>query len=597
MHSQMSSGAPAPGLAPAGPKIAAPAPTLVPPQPKRSGNKWLLWLAVLVIGGIAVERGLNYAKQSGSASGSAQRMAALRTVAVTTGSVVRTLRLTGTTGAEKYSSLITPQLRGNRGTAGRGGGNFGGGGGGGAQAIQSNAGRGGGGGGNFAGGGAGGGGDRGGGGGGATASSGGSSTSASVASTSGQSSGGSAAFRSATSRVSSGAGASTGGSNVSVTTGSSSPAVSTGGGGGATGGGGGGGGAMGGGGGGEFALVLQTAAKPGARVKKGEVVAEFDRESMLTRLDDYRASVAQMQASMRKLQADLLVAKNSHEQTIENAKAALEKARLDVKTTPVLSAIDAERVRLAQEEAEARYKQLLAEVKYVEIGQQSQLRTAELEYQQALVELKRSEANADRMLIKAPIDGLAVMSNIRRSGEMVQIKPGDQLMPGMMFMQVVDLSSMIINASVNQVDVDTLRIGQKASVRFDAYPGLEVPATVAAIGAMTRTGGMRASYVKDIPVILSIDRMDPRIIPDLSVSVDVVVEAEEKATVAPLSAVFRDGSDSTPFVYVKKGDGWERRQVELGVSGNVYAAVRSGLKPGEVVAEEAPPLDPNKERT
>jgi HlyD family secretion protein len=159
------------------------------------------------------------------------------------------------------------------------------------------------------------------------------------------------------------------------------------------------------------------------------------------------------------------------------------------------------------------------------------------------------------------------------------------------------LSSMIINATVNQVDVDILRIGHKAKVRFDAYPGLEVPATVAAIGAMTRTGGMRASYVKDIPVILSIDKMDPRIIPDLSVSVDVAIESEENATVAPLSAVFRDSSDSTPFVYVKKDNGWERRQIELGVTGNVYAAIRSGLKPGEVVAEEAPPLDPNKERS
>ena len=90
--------------------------------------------------------------------------------------------------------------------------------------------------------------------------------------------------------------------------------------------------------------------------------------------------------------------------------------------------------------------------------------------------------------------------------------------------------------------------------------------------------------------------MDARIIPDLSVSVDVLVESEEKATVAPLSAVFRDSSDATPFVYVKKDNGWERRQVELGVIGHVNAAVRSGLKPGEVVAEEAPPFDPHKER-
>jgi multidrug resistance efflux pump len=345
----------------------------------------------------------------------------------------------------------------------------------------------------------------------------------------------------------------------------------------------------------EFMLLLQDAVKPGSRVKKGDVVAEFDRQFMLQRLDDFRASVAQMEASVRKLKADLDVAKQAHAQTIESAKAQLEKARLDLKTTPVLGQIDAERTRLAVEEAEAQYKQLLAEVKFVEIGQQSQIRNAELELAQSHIELKRAEANADRMLIKAPIDGLAVMQSTFRSQEMVQIQPGDQLYSGMIFMQIVDTSTMVINATVNQVDVDTLRIGQKANVRFDAYPGLEVPARIAAIGAMTRPGGQRQAFVKNIPVVLTIDRMDPRIIPDLSVSVDVLTASEEHATLAPLSAVFRDAPNAAPYVYVRTGNGWQRRAVELGITGNTHVAVRSGLKPGEVVAEEIPPLEQGKQ--
>jgi HlyD family secretion protein len=350
------------------------------------------------------------------------------------------------------------------------------------------------------------------------------------------------------------------------------------------------GGGGGAGGGGEFSLVLQDAVKPGSRVKKGDVVAEFDRQYMLNRLDDYRASVIQLEASIRKMKAELEVSRNAHAQTIENAKAALEKAKLDVKTIPVLGAIEAERTRLAAEEAEARYKQLLAEVKFVEIGYQSQIRNSELEVQQANMELRRAEANADRMLLKAPINGLAVMQTMFRGTEFAQIQPGDQLYPGMMFMQVVDPSSMIINATVNQVDVDNLRIGQKANVRFDAYPDLQVPARVAAIGAMTRAGGQRASYVKDIPVILKIDEMDSRIIPDLSVSIDVVLNSEEQATIAPLSSVFKDSPGDTPHVYVRAGDTWERRDVELGLSNNLSVVVSSGLKPGEVVAQDPPPL-------
>lgn len=593
MSSQMmSSGASAPILAPV-PGSPPAAPALVPPRPKPTGKKRLGWILVLIAAVIGIERGVNYANRPAAPEATA---AAIRTGTVTRGVVERTLRLTGSTGAEKFSSLISPQLRGNRSGGGRDGSFRSGGGsrGDSSSVLQSNS-RG------------GGGGMTSSGGSGGSSGSGGDSSASSasanaVASTNGlQTGGGSQAFRSATSRVGGNRGGSSSASTASSSgaSGSSSSSSSSSGSLGSTSGsliGSGSGGSSGGGGGGfgggsEFSLVIQDAVKPGSHVKKGDVVAEFDRQYMLTRLDDYRASVSQLDASIRKMKAELEVSRNSHAQTIENAKAALDKAKLDVRTIPVLGAIDAERTRLAAEEAEARYKQLLAEVKFVEIGYQSQIKNAELEVQQAHMELKRAEANADRMLIKAPINGLAVMQTMFRGSEFAQIQVGDQLYPGMMFMQIVDTSSMIINATVNQVDVDNLRIGQKARVRFDAYPDLEVPAHVAAIGAMTRPGGQRASFVKDVPVLLKIDKMDARIIPDLSVSIDVVLESsEQQATVAPLASVFRDGSGADAHVYVKNGAAWDRRNVELGLANNLSVVVRSGLKPGEVVAEDPPPL-------
>ena len=61
------------------------------------------------------------------------------------------------------------------------------------------------------------------------------------------------------------------------------------------------------GGGGDFMLVLTNVATPGSHVKKGDIVAEFDRQYQLVRLDDYRASLAQMEANIKKLEADLAV--------------------------------------------------------------------------------------------------------------------------------------------------------------------------------------------------------------------------------------------------------------------------------------------------
>jgi multidrug efflux pump subunit AcrA (membrane-fusion protein) len=248
-------------------------------------------------------------------------------------------------------------------------------------------------------------------------------------------------------------------------------------------------------------------------------------------------------------------------------------------------------VKLAAEEAEAKYKQLQSEVRYYDVSDKAQVRSSELEFERTKSELKRAEANAERLIMKAPIDGLVVVQNSFRGSEMQQIQSGDQLYPGQFFMSIVDPSSMVINASVNQVDIDRLRIGAKARVKFDAYPDLELPAHVYSVGGVPKTGGVRANYVKEIPLRLKLEKMDPRVIPDLSVSVDVILESEENAVVVPLGSVYQDGGEtSRPYVFVQRpGGGWQRREVELGLRSFTHVVVRSGVKPKEVIALDRPP--------
>lgn len=339
-------------------------------------------------------------------------------------------------------------------------------------------------------------------------------------------------------------------------------------------------------------LVLQKVVKPGTRVQKGEVVAEFDRQYQQLRLDDYRASVTLADASMTKLKADLEVTRKNHEQSIAASKAQLDKARLDMKTLPVLSNMDAERTKLAVEEAEANYKRMVSERELMTRSLAAQIRNSEIDLQQTGIELKRAEANVDRMVLKAAIPGIAVMQNIRRGTDIAQVQEGDQLMPGMMFMSIVDPSSMVVNATVNQVDVERLRIGSRARVHFDAYPDLILPAKVFSVGGVPRQGGQRDSYVKEIPIRLKLERVDARVIPDLTVSVDVVTETgAEQATIAPRAAIFED-APGQPFVFVHGASGWVRRQVEIGLRSHTHVAVRSGLKPNEVVALDRPPAGP-----
>ncbi len=165
-------------------------------------------------------------------------------------------------------------------------------------------------------------------------------------------------------------------------------------------------------------------------------------------------------------------------------------------------------------------------------------------------------------------------------------------------MQIVDPSSMLVSASVNQADSELIRIGAKAHLKFDAYPGLELPGRVISVGAVPRSGGMRGDFMKEIPVYLKIEKMDARVIPDLSVSADVVISSEADGVIVPLESVFwEEGTPAKPFVYVRTAKGFERRPVELGLTNYIKARVVQGLKAGEPVALEPPPSQPPPKRT
>ena len=347
-------------------------------------------------------------------------------------------------------------------------------------------------------------------------------------------------------------------------------------------------GGMGGmlGGGGDFNLVLLHLIKAGAHVKKDDVVAQFDPTNQLLRLDDYKDSVIQTNNSIRKLIANLAANKEAHDQTVRSSKASWDQATLDLKKAPVQSAIDAENAKLIAEQTAATYKQLVFEDALVIESQAASIRVSELTKDQMAIELQRAEGNVKRMEIHSPMDGVAVMASIVRNGEFGQVREGDQVNAGQPFLTVVDPSSMVLDATVNQVDAENLRLGMKATIHLDAYPDLELPAVLEGIGAMSKTSTFRANYVSSIPVRFKIEKPDSRLIPDLTGSADVVLGAESDTLVLPRAAVFEENGGS--FVYVQGPEGWVKKQVEPGLRNFTQVAIKSGVQKGDMVALQRP---------
>ena len=336
------------------------------------------------------------------------------------------------------------------------------------------------------------------------------------------------------------------------------------------------------------ALILIYLVPGGSFVKKGDVLVRIDAQAIRDHADDVHAQVVTAEADIRKRQAEHAIEMENTRQEVRVASAELDKARLDFKAAEIRTPIDMEILKLAVEEAEANYKQLELNLPIVAQGQQAEIRILEYTRDRHARHRDRHRSDVDRFVIHAPMSGLAVMNQLWRSGEMGQVQEGDQVSPGQPFMKVVDTSSMQLDANVNQVDGEALRIGQRATLRFDAFPGLVMSGQVTALGAMGVGGGRQNYYVRSIPVRVAIDGNDPRVIPDLSGAADVILEEKPNVLLAPLASVqSREGKN---YVYVRNGQRFERREVQLGARNDIEVTVVSGLQAGDEIALSDPTL-------
>ncbi|MEO8595434.1 MAG: hypothetical protein ABI759_19090 [Candidatus Solibacter sp.] len=299
-----------------------------------------------------------------------------------------------------------------------------------------------------------------------------------------------------------------------------------------------------GGGSGRFHLMVQQLIPEGSRVAVGDTVAMFDRESMVQQIDDLKADRAQAEGDLRVLAAKLAADREARDQQVRVAKFAVETAALDLKTASVRSAIQADLFKLALDEARTRYKQLFSQKDDFQISQRAQLRITQLEFQRSESELGRAQANAERMLVPAPRAGLAVLRQTVRNGEYATIRAGDELRPGQPYLDIVAPGPMVVDAAVNQVDVTQLHVGAYAEVVPEAFPDIRMKARLTAIGSIAMSHGFRADFVREIPVRFKIIGADPRLLPSLTVSVDVALGPAEDVPLVSRVAGFSQSLDA-----------------------------------------------------
>jgi HlyD family secretion protein len=331
------------------------------------------------------------------------------------------------------------------------------------------------------------------------------------------------------------------------------------------------------------AMALLKLAGSGAVVKQGDLIAEFDPQSIKDHLDDTIAGYNDKLNDLKKKKVQLELDMENLRQSLLKARSSVEKARLDLKTLPVRTTIDMELLKLALDESEATYRELQAEEKIRVESQKADMRITEISRILEEQHVERHREDLSRLTMTAPAGGMIVIQTMHRhGGDQVTFAVGDRLSPGTLFMRIADRGTMQVEGTVNQAEIVHFRIGQEAIVRLDAYPDAAYKGKVIAIGALATAPGRTANYyLRSVPIQVQILDPDQRVLPDLSASAEILVDTAEDVLLVPAGAVKQE--DGQTFVYVKSGESVEKRLVTMGPAQGAQVALTSGVSEGDVL--------------
>jgi multidrug resistance efflux pump len=266
-------------------------------------------------------------------------------------------------------------------------------------------------------------------------------------------------------------------------------------------------------------LTLTTLAPNGSKVHTGDIVAEFDRITQLKNARDAEAKYDDLshQVDQKAAQHSSNAAKRASD--LAQAEADLQKAKLEIRKGPVLSELDQLKNTEKLKDAEAHVASLHKSQHSHEVSEIAELGVLRRQKERQKNTLERLRADAEKLVLRAPLSGMVALENIWRNNSMGHAKEGDSLWPGNALLRIFDPATMVLRLSVSEADGAILQPGARAAVHLDAYPELTFtahfdsasPVASAAIG----------SPLKSFTAQFLLDQSDPHLLPDMAVAADI----------------------------------------------------------------------------
>ena len=330
----------------------------------------------------------------------------------------------------------------------------------------------------------------------------------------------------------------------------------------------------------------------GEMVDVGDLVLQFDPAEFEKEMLDSEGKLEEANAEYDKVKAQHEQRLSELEAQIEQRQADTQLAKLNLETAKFNSPIDYERTRIEQAKAERGLAAARENVTAQKVVNRVDFEKHEMQIARGQQRYDRSKGHFEKTSVYATSPGIVVYRKIWKPGGhgRTKIAVGDQVWGGDGLIEIPDLSSMQVLCLLGEMDLENMAIGQKATVRLDAFRGPVFHGQVSEIAPMA-TPQPDAPDIHVFEMLVDIEERDGRLKPGMSAEVEIVLETVPDVLSVPLNAVF--ASDGREIVYRWHGRSFEVVAVQLGRRNFTAAVVDSGLQAGDLVAL----IDPTRQES
>ena len=309
-------------------------------------------------------------------------------------------------------------------------------------------------------------------------------------------------------------------------------------------------------------LRIVWLAATGALVKAEEPVIRFDPSSAKQQLQEKEAALNQARAALDQAVAQARLDGEQDKLDLADSNYKVERAKLEVSKSEIVSAIQAEESRIELGLAEKKMSVQGAKVQLNDVSNQAKIASLTRGRDKARDEVELFRYRLGQMELNAPLTGLVnYMPNYSQGWMNAKpFKVGDQVWPGAAIAEIPDLETLEMEGKVDEIDRGRIAILQGARVRIDSLPEITFPAKLGLISPMT-VMGWEWPPTRSFRAFAKLEKSDERLRPGMNGAMDVVVNRIPNAISIPAKALFtRQGK---PIVYLA-GKG-EYRPVEVEV--------------------------------